>query len=135
MFSLSLICWKILLACVQYRQITFKVSMFVFLLQQHWKAFKMVQMFSNYFQKAKSLLGILFRSLMGYSPWGHKRVGHDLATKQQQHVFNSHTFVILMQFFKAEEYFIYFSHYAWRIPGSGDPGGPPSMGSHRVRHD
>ena len=20
---------------------------------------------------------------MGYSPWGHKRVGHDLATKQQ----------------------------------------------------
>ena len=24
------------------------------------------------------------RSLLGYSPWGHKRVGHDLATKQQQ---------------------------------------------------
>ena len=23
-------------------------------------------------------------SLAGYSPWGHKRVGHDLATKQQQ---------------------------------------------------
>ena len=23
------------------------------------------------------------RSLAGYSPWGHKRVGHDLATKQQ----------------------------------------------------
>ena len=22
------------------------------------------------------------RSLMGYSPWGHKRVGHGLATKQ-----------------------------------------------------
>ena len=21
---------------------------------------------------------------MGYSPWGHKRVGHDLAAKQQQ---------------------------------------------------
>ena len=21
---------------------------------------------------------------MSYSPWGHKRVGHDLATKQQQ---------------------------------------------------
>ena len=21
---------------------------------------------------------------MGYSPWGHKRVGHDLMTKQQQ---------------------------------------------------
>ena len=24
---------------------------------------------------------------------------------------------------------------AWRIPGSGEPGGLPSMGSHRVGHD
>ena len=24
---------------------------------------------------------------------------------------------------------------AWRIPGMGHPGGLPSMGSHRVRHD
>ena len=24
---------------------------------------------------------------------------------------------------------------AWRIPGTGDPGGLPSMGLHRVRHD
>ena len=24
---------------------------------------------------------------------------------------------------------------AWRIPGTQDPGGLPSMGSHRVRHD
>ena len=24
---------------------------------------------------------------------------------------------------------------AWRIPGTGKPGGLPSMGSHRVRHD
>ena len=24
---------------------------------------------------------------------------------------------------------------AWRIPGMGAPGGLPSMGSHRVRHD
>ena len=24
---------------------------------------------------------------------------------------------------------------AWRISGSGEPGGLPSMGSHRVRHD
>ena len=23
----------------------------------------------------------------------------------------------------------------WRIPGSGEPGGLPSMGSHRVGHD
>ena len=24
---------------------------------------------------------------------------------------------------------------AWRIPGMGEPGGLPSMGSHRARHD
>ena len=24
---------------------------------------------------------------------------------------------------------------AWRIPGMGEPGGLPSMGSHRVGHD
>ena len=24
---------------------------------------------------------------------------------------------------------------AWRVPGMGEPGGLPSMGSHRVRHD
>ena len=24
---------------------------------------------------------------------------------------------------------------AWRIPGTGEPGGLPTMGSHRVRHD
>ena len=24
---------------------------------------------------------------------------------------------------------------AWKIPGTGEPGGLPSMGSHRVRHD
>ena len=27
------------------------------------------------------------------------------------------------------------SVYAWRIPGTGEPGGLPSMGSHGVRHD
>jgi len=29
----------------------------------------------------------------------------------------------------------YSSVLAWRIPGTGDPGGLPSMGSHRVEHD
>ena len=24
---------------------------------------------------------------------------------------------------------------AWRIPGTGKPSGPPSLGSHRVGHD
>ena len=27
------------------------------------------------------------------------------------------------------------SMFAWRIPGTEEPGGLPSMGSHRVRHD
>ena len=30
-----------------------------------------------------SCLGNGQRSLVGYNPWGHKRVRHDLATKQQ----------------------------------------------------
>ena len=29
----------------------------------------------------------------------------------------------------------HFSVLAWRIPGMGEPGGLPSMGSHRVGHD
>ena len=29
------------------------------------------------------------RSLVGNSPWGHKRVGHDLATKQQLYLNDS----------------------------------------------
>ena len=29
----------------------------------------------------------------------------------------------------------HFSVLAWRIPGMGEPGGLPSVGSHRVRHD
>ena len=30
---------------------------------------------------------------------------------------------------------IHSSVLVWRIPGTGEPGGLPSMGSHRVRHD
>ena len=29
----------------------------------------------------------------------------------------------------------HFSVLAWRIPGTGEPSGLPSTGSHRVRHD
>ena len=29
----------------------------------------------------------------------------------------------------------YSSVLAWRVPGTGEPGGLPSMGSHRVGHD
>ena len=34
-----------------------------------------------------------------------------------------------------KEMAIHSSVLAWRIPGTGEPGGLPSMGSHRVRHD
>ena len=34
-----------------------------------------------------------------------------------------------------EEMATHSSVLAWRIPGTAGPGGLPSMGSHRVRHD
>ena len=34
-----------------------------------------------------------------------------------------------------EEMATYFNVLAWRIPGTAEPGGLPSMGSHRVGHD
>ena len=34
-----------------------------------------------------------------------------------------------------KEMAIHSSVLAWRIPGMGEPGGLPPMGSHRVRHD
>ena len=34
-----------------------------------------------------------------------------------------------------KEITIHSSVLAWRIPGTGEPGGLPSMGSHRVGHD
>ena len=34
-----------------------------------------------------------------------------------------------------KELAIHSSVLAWRIPGTGEPGGLPSMGSHRVGHD
>ena len=37
--------------------------------------------------------------------------------------------------FKEKAMAIHSSTLAWRIPGTGEPGGLPSMGSHRVGHD
>ena len=45
----------------------------------------------------------------GYTPWGCKENGCDLATQS--------------------------SVLAWRIPGTGEPGGLPSIGLHRVGHN
>ena len=53
------------------------------------------------------------------------RVGHDWATS-----------LLLFTFHALEkEMATHSSVLAWRIPGTGEPGGLPSMGSHRVGHD
>ena len=62
------------------------------------------------------------RILVGYSPWDHK----ELDTTERLH----------FQFHALEkEMATHSSVLAWRIPGTGEPGGLPSMGSHRVGHD
>ena len=47
--------------------------------------------------------------------------------------------VILIHFYSSptleKEMATHSSVLAWRIPGTGEPGGLPSMGSHRVEHD
>ena len=45
-----------------------------------WSDFSGTHMHTSVFLPGKSCEQ---RSLVGYSPWGHKRVGHDLVTKQQ----------------------------------------------------
>ena len=61
-----------------------------------------------------------WRSLVGCSPWGRK----ELDTTEWLH-------------FHAleKEMATHSSVLAWRIPGMAEPGGLPSMGLHRVRHD
>ena len=45
-------------------------------------------------------------------------------------------FTFILHFHALEkEMAIHSSVLAWRIPGTGEPGGLPSMGSHRVGHD
>ena len=45
-------------------------------------------------------------------------------------------FTFIFHFLALEkEVATYSSVLAWRIPGTGEPGGLPSMGSHRVGHD
>ena len=63
-----------------------------------------------------------WRSLVGCSPWGHK----ESDTTERLH-FHFHAL--------EKEMTTHCSVLAWRIPGPGEPGGLPSMGSHRVRHD
>ena len=44
-------------------------------------------------------------------------------------------FTLTFHFPTLKEMATYSSVLAWRIPGTGEPGGLPSMGSHRVGHD
>ena len=56
---------------------------------------------------------------------GLLRVGHDWATS-----------LSLLHFHALEkEMATHSSVLAWGVPGMGEPGGLPSMGSHRVGHD
>ena len=61
-----------------------------------------------------------WRSLVGCSPWGRE----ESDTTERLH-------------FQAleKEMATHSSVLAWRIPGTGEPGGLPSMGSPRVGHD
>ena len=64
------------------------------------------------------------RSLVGCCPWG--RWESD-TTEQLHFTFHFHAL--------EKEMATHSSVLAWRIPGTGEPGGLPSMGSRRVRHD
>ena len=61
---------------------------------------------------------------MGCSPWG--RCESD-ATERLHFTFHFHVL--------EKEMATHYSILAWRIPGTGEPGGLPSMGLHRVGHD
>ena len=62
------------------------------------------------------------RSLGGYGLWRLK----ESDTTERLH-FHFHAL--------EKEMATHSSILAWRIPGTGEPGGLPSMGSHRVGHD
>ena len=65
-----------------------------------------------------------WRSLVGCSPWVAKS-----RTRLSDLTFTFHFHVL------EKEMATHSSVLAWRIPGTGEPGGLPSMGSHRVGHD
>ena len=62
------------------------------------------------------------RSLVGCSP-----LGLEESDMTEQLHFHFHAL--------EKEMATHSSVLAWRIPGTGEPGGLPSMGSHRVGHD
>ena len=68
-------------------------------------------------------------SLVGCHLWGHTESDMTEATQQQQQKGTFHFHAL------EKEMATHSSVLAWRIPGTGEPGGLPSMGSHRVGHD
>ena len=64
------------------------------------------------------------RSLIGCSPWGCEESD---TTERLHFPFHFHAL--------EKEMATHFSILAWRIPGTEEPGGLPSMGSHRVGHN
>ena len=66
------------------------------------------------------------RSLEGCSPRGRGAEGQ---TRLSDFTFTFHFHAL------EKEMATHFSVLAWRIPGTGEPGGLPSIGSHTVRHD
>ena len=64
------------------------------------------------------------RSLVGCSPWGHEE-----SDRLSDFTFPFHFHAL------EKEMATHSSVLAWRIPGTGEPAGLPSMGSHRVGHD
>ena len=65
-----------------------------------------------------------WRSLKGYSPWGREESD---TTERLPFTFHFHAL--------EKEMATHSRVLAWRIPGTGEPGGLPSLGSHRVGHD
>ena len=64
---------------------------------------------------------------MGFSPWDCEESD---TTERLHFHFSLFTFHAL-----EKEMATHSSVLAWRIPGTGEPGGLLSMGLHRVRHD
>ena len=63
-----------------------------------------------------------------------KKIEHKLCYKQSW--IHLSDFTLTFHFHALEkEMATHSSVLAWRIPGMGEPGGLPSMGSHRVGHD
>ena len=62
------------------------------------------------------------RSLVGCRPWGREE-----SDMTEQLHFDFHAL--------EKEMAIHSRVLAWRIPGTGEPGGLPSVGSHRIQYD